>query len=128
MRPERPVSVLPLLKDDAWFGRIMWALVAGDDEPGVDAPVRPLQPRPGPSLKEAVALTELRGQILQAVLALREPWRATVVLRFLEGWPLLKVARVTRSPEGIAHRRVRRGLQWLRAALRSNPGRCENLR
>lgn len=127
MGAQVPEDIEPLLCDNAWFARITRALASGDEE-GVESPNRPLHPLPGASLDEAVSLTETRRDILDALLALKEPWRATVAFRFLEGWPIARVARLTRAPQGTVRRRVRRGLQWMRAVLHASEGTDEVVR
>lgn len=118
-----PADVEPLLHDNAWFARITRALVSGDGERHVDSPSIPLQPVLGPSPDEALALMEMRLDLLDAVLALAEPWRGTVAPRLLEGWPLQRISAVTHASEAIVRRRVRRGLEWIRIWLRSTDGK-----
>lgn len=66
---------------------------------------------------ELVARWEIRRQVVDAVLALDEPYRATLLLRFFEGLDLSEVAARQRVPLDTVKTRQRRALDMLRARL-----------
>lgn len=70
-----------------------------------------------PSAAEIVMREELRRELVEAVLALEEPCRSTIVLRFLEELPPREVARRLRCPVETVRTRTKRGLAMLRARL-----------
>jgi RNA polymerase sigma factor (sigma-70 family) len=65
----------------------------------------------------ALERLELHQAILQAVRELREPYRTTVVLRWLEELDPIEIARRTGVPVRTVHTRAGRALQMLRAKL-----------
>ncbi|MBL8749489.1 MAG: sigma-70 family RNA polymerase sigma factor [Planctomycetes bacterium] len=66
---------------------------------------------------EILASAELHRSLVDAVLALDEPYRSAIVLRYLEDLPLDDVARQLGVPGETARTRVKRGLERLRRAL-----------
>ncbi len=66
---------------------------------------------------EALERAELRRRVLEAVLALREPYRSTIVLRFLEEMRVDRVAELQGVPVGTVKTRSSRALQLLRERL-----------
>ncbi len=77
------------------------------------AAARPEATRPD----DAAARLEMERLLVEAVLALDEPYRSTVVLRFLDGLPVTEVARRQGVPTKTAETRLRRALEQLRARL-----------
>ena len=83
-------------------------------------------PTPHQVLEEEAA----RRRILEAVLALEEPWRAVLLLRFWEGRTLAEVAAQTGAPLETVRARQKRALRLLRQRLdrefgsRASWGRC----
>jgi RNA polymerase sigma-70 factor (ECF subfamily) len=77
------------------------------------------QPTPGdePSALHAVARLELQRRVLDTVLALDEPYRTTITLRFLEELAPREVARRMGVPVKTVHTRVDRGLARMRSRL-----------
>ncbi|MGH7149653.1 MAG: sigma-70 family RNA polymerase sigma factor, partial [Planctomycetota bacterium] len=75
------------------------------------------RPEPVPSTDEIVAREETRRRVVEAVLALEEPYRSAVVLRFYEDLPPRAIARRLGVPIETARTRVKRGLAHLRTRL-----------
>lgn len=70
-----------------------------------------------PDAADLVSEIELRREVADLLLALAEPYRAAVFLRFFRDLPLKEIAARTGVPISTAHARVQRGLALLRAAL-----------
>jgi RNA polymerase sigma factor (sigma-70 family) len=70
-----------------------------------------------PSTGEILAREETRQRVVAAVLALAEPLRTTLVLRYLEDLPPRTVAARMQTPVETVRARTRRGLELLRAEL-----------
>jgi len=70
-----------------------------------------------PSVESIRAREAARHAVVEAVLALDEPFRSAVLLRFLDGLPPRAVARALGVPVETARSRVRRGLEHVRARL-----------
>ena len=73
--------------------------------------------RPLPSTDELAARVELQRVIAKSVLALDEPFRSTVVLRYFEGLSSAEIARRAGVPAGTVRWRLKRGLDTLRVRL-----------
>jgi RNA polymerase sigma factor (sigma-70 family) len=75
------------------------------------------QPPPGtaPSTDELVARAELQRQLVERVLALREPSRSTVLLCYFEGLAPSEAARAMGVPAATMRSRLKRALEELRA-------------
>jgi RNA polymerase sigma factor (sigma-70 family) len=76
-----------------------------------------LAPRPDPpsSPEEAVARAELCRHAVDSLLALDDPYRATLIMRFFNEMSPEEVARAMRTPVETVRTRVKRGLAQLRA-------------
>lgn len=74
---------------------------------------REAQPTPDEALERA----ELSRALVEAVLALREPFRTAIVLAYFEGLSPAEVAQRTGVPDATARTRIHRGLALLRVAL-----------
>ncbi len=70
-------------------------------------------PEPGEILERESA----RRDVVLAVLALDEPWRSALILRFLDEQPPREVARRLGVPVETARTRIKRGLELLRMRL-----------
>ncbi|MBK9386225.1 MAG: RNA polymerase sigma factor [Planctomycetes bacterium] len=70
-----------------------------------------------PSALEAAAAFEVQRAVAEAVAALEEPFRTTVLLRTWENLPPREVARVMGCPVETVHSRTKRAHEKLRAAL-----------
>lgn len=66
---------------------------------------------------DLVARAETHDGLVRAVLALPEPYRSTILLRFFEGLLPKEIARRTATPIDTVKARLRRGLARLRADL-----------
>ncbi len=75
-----------------------------------------------PSTAEIVEREAARREVVEAVLALEEPCRSAVLLRYLEELPLRQVARRLGVPVETARTRIKRGLARLRRALDEKHG------
>jgi len=74
-------------------------------------------PTPVETPVEAVERAELRRKVVEAVLALDEPYRSTVILRFFEEQEIGTIARLTSAGEDTVRTRLRRGVLRLREQL-----------
>jgi len=70
-----------------------------------------------PEGDDVVIRAETQQRVVSAVLALDEPYRTTVLLRFFDDLPPRKVAERMGVPVATVHTRLRRGLDQLRARL-----------
>lgn len=66
---------------------------------------------------ERIARLELQQRVVASVLALSDPYRDTVVLRFLEEHSVAEIAELHGVPEATVHTRLRRALAQLRERL-----------
>ncbi|MCC7014271.1 MAG: sigma-70 family RNA polymerase sigma factor [Planctomycetes bacterium] len=81
---------------------------------------RELDPHPQaatPTPAEILEREALRREVIEALLALEEPWRETLVLHFLEELTTHAVAERMGVPHETVRTRVKRGLELLRARL-----------
>ena len=74
------------------------------------------------STLDVVARAEGQERLLRAVLALEEPFRSAILLRFYEDLSPSALAERTGVPVETARSRVRRGVERLRGALDTGPG------
>ncbi len=72
------------------------------------------RPEGGRSTVDIVAEAELHDRVVRAVLALEEPYRTTILLRFFENLPPRDVAERMGVPVETARSRVQRGVALLR--------------
>jgi RNA polymerase sigma-70 factor (ECF subfamily) len=75
-----------------------------------------------PSTTELVAEVDLQRGLSELVLALEEPIRTTVLLRYQEGHSSAEIARRQRVPAGTVRWRLKRGVDQLRAELDARHG------
>src|SRR5262245_58958505 len=71
---------------------------------------------------DAVAKIEEHGRVVRAVLALDEPYRTTVVLRFYEDLGATEIAARTGAPVETVRTRLKRGVAMLRIRLDAEHG------
>jgi len=74
-------------------------------------------PPPVETPHEAVERAELRRMVVEAVLALDEPSRSAVILRFFEERDVSDIARLTAANEETVRTRLRRGVERVRKEL-----------
>jgi len=72
---------------------------------------------PAPATAELVAKASMQREVVDAVLRLDEPYRTTVLLRFLEERSYQQIAEATATPIETVRTRIKRGLQQLRHDL-----------
>jgi RNA polymerase sigma factor (sigma-70 family) len=104
----------------AWLGAIARNVVRARMRSDVSRAAREefaSRPSPAESPEEAIERMELRRAVVDAVLALAEPYRSALVLRFFEELPRSEIARLTKSPEETVKTRIKRGLAQLREML-----------
>lgn len=114
----------PVLR--AWLSRALRNSVRGGHresarrrqrEGRVARPEGVLDPASAPELAENARL------VLEAVLGLAEPYRATVLLRYYEGFTAVQIAQKTGAQPGVVRKRLSRAHDQLRERLsRSHPG------
>ncbi len=75
-----------------------------------------------PSTGSLVARAEMQRAISEAVVALDEPMRTTILLRYIEELSSAEIARRQGVPEGTVRWRVKRGLELLRERLEERRG------
>src|SRR5688572_4834388 len=74
-------------------------------------------PSPVETPGEAVERAELRRMVVESVLALDEPYRSAVILRFFEEQEIAVIARLTSAGEDTVRTRIRRGVARVRELL-----------
>lgn len=79
-------------------------------------------PAPAPPAAELVERVEVQRRIAEAVLALEEPYRETVIRRFFDGARPAGIARLQGIPESTVRTRLRRALAKLRERLDRDHG------
>lgn len=75
-----------------------------------------------PAVDDVVAKAEAQRAVVDAVLRLREPYRSTLLLHYLEGMTLPAIATQQAAPLETVRARLRRGLQQVRAELDAEHG------
>lgn len=70
-----------------------------------------------PPTEEIVEREEIRRKVVRAVLALKEPYRSTILLRFYEDMPPRMIAKHFEVPVETVRTRVKKGLDLLRGHL-----------
>jgi RNA polymerase sigma-70 factor (ECF subfamily) len=117
-----PLADRPL---EPWLARVVrnlaWKRRRGEARRRLhEGAARAPEPAPGP---EATAeRLELQRTVLAAVEAVPEPFRTTVVERYLEGRSSAEIARALGLPEGTVRWRLKRGLEELRRRLDARCG------
>src|SRR5262249_39076778 len=104
----------------AWLATVVRRLVRRDrlDEQGrSEGEQRATRPHHQPAAHAVVARAALQHEISAAVLALDEPYRTALLLRFFEDRPPRAIAKATRVPVETVRTRVKRGLEALRTEL-----------
>ncbi|MGE3454944.1 MAG: sigma-70 family RNA polymerase sigma factor, partial [Kofleriaceae bacterium] len=75
------------------------------------------RPEPTPTPEELVARLEMQQQVARCVVALDEPFRSTLLLRYYEGCSAAEIARRDNIPAGTVRWRLKRGLDELRRQM-----------
>ncbi len=81
-----------------------------------------IRPPTAPSAEELVEQVEIVRALSDAVLALEEPYRRTVILRYFHDLSAAEIARRTGDPEPTVRSRLQRALVQLRESLDSRSG------
>lgn len=84
---------------------------------------RAARPEGVPATDDLVARAETQRALMAHVLALDEPYRSTLLLRFFEGLAPREIARRTQTPVATVQSRLARALHTLRARLDTAHGR-----
>ncbi|HUS30043.1 MAG TPA: sigma-70 family RNA polymerase sigma factor [Kofleriaceae bacterium] len=103
-----------------WLSRVVLNLVrmrARSDARRVKREAAVVVEDHAPSPAELVDRVELQRTLVDAVLALAEPYRATVLLHFVEGLSCAEIARRFQIPDGTVRRRLKVALDNLREQL-----------
>ncbi|TAH39392.1 MAG: RNA polymerase sigma factor [Planctomycetota bacterium] len=79
-------------------------------------------PEAQPSAADVIARGEALQRVVDAVMALPEPYRSVVLLRYFEELPPRRIARQLRSSDDAVRTQLRRGLEMLRKRLASDHG------
>ncbi len=118
-RPPRRESVRAwlgtVLRRTAAKGQRSAARRAGREE-------RAARPEAARATVDLVAQAELYERVVHAVLALPEPFRTAVLLRYFDGLPPREIARLTDAPVETVRARLRRGVEKLRAHFEETHG------
>lgn len=104
----------------AWLAQILRRLASRRAQSEQTRRVREQEhaPRdPAPATAELVAKASMQREVVDAVLRLDEPYRTTVLLRFLEERSYQQIASATAAPIETVRTRIKRGLQQLRQDL-----------
>ena len=80
------------------------------------------RPEPNPSAAETVARAELHAKLVQAVLALEEPYRETILWRYFEDLPAERIAERAGIDPATVRSRIARARERLRTALMERGG------
>ena len=76
----------------------------------------------GPEAEEVQGREQILRSVVDAVLALDEPYRTTILLRYFEGLPPREIARRQSVPVTTVKSRLKRGHDRLRTSLRGEFG------
>ena len=104
----------------AWLGTIARNVVRSDVRSRKAREARELAVEPAPPIEnphDAVERAELQRRVVNAVLALDEPYRSTLILRFFEEQDVSTIAQRTSTGEDTVRTRLRRGIERVRHAL-----------
>ncbi|MEQ1892105.1 MAG: sigma-70 family RNA polymerase sigma factor, partial [Planctomycetota bacterium] len=109
-----------------WLGAILrnrWRFTRRTDRRRGEREATRGAPEPSPSAAELAEQAEQQAVLARVVLALAEPYRATVLLRYFGGLTARVIARREGVPEGTVRSRLKRGLDQLRAELDERGGK-----
>src|SRR6185369_9999511 len=102
---------------EPWLGRVVrnlaWRRRRGESR-RADHEARAEPPRREPSPAETLERLDLQRAIVDAVRAIDEPFRTTVVLRYFEGKSSAEIAAAQRVPASTVRWRLMRGLEEVR--------------
>ena len=104
----------------AWFASVMRNVARLDHRSETNRRVREREVARGertPPTGDLVAEAELSKRLVEQVLALDEPYRQTLLLRYFKGRSAEEIARMEGVPASTVRNRMRRGLERLREKL-----------
>jgi RNA polymerase sigma-70 factor (ECF subfamily) len=104
----------------SWLGAVVRNFARQDhraDRRRVDRESASARPEATASAHETVEAVQVQRALFEAVLALDEPYRSSILQRYYEGLPPREIARRQRVPVKTVKTRLARGLERLRAAL-----------
>lgn len=104
----------------AWLVGVMRNLAAERRRAGARRTVREqvaARAEAVPSASDLVASVQLQRRVVDAVLALAEPYRSAVLLRFWENLPPARIAAAAGVPVDTVRTRIKRGLAMVRVRL-----------
>ena len=124
-RPPRETLGGPGLR--AWLARVTRAAAQrirrGDEARRMRERRSAAREEPAPSAYEVVERTSLQQELVAHVMELDEPYRAAVLMRFVDGLGAREIARRQGTTAANARQRVSRGLAMLRSRLDRAHGR-----
>lgn len=110
----------------SWLGAILrnrWRFARRSERRRSEREAAHGAPEPSPPAAELAEQAEQQAVLARAVLALAEPYRATVLLRYFGGLSARAIARREGVPEGTVRSRLKRALDQLRAELDERSGK-----
>src|SRR5688572_15136995 len=118
----RPVPALT--RPRAWLASVLRnaARMRTREHERRSARERRAAPEHAPSTDELAARAELEHLAVRAVLALEEPYRAALLLRYAQGLEPADIARALGVPASTVRNRIARGLEQVRARLDARHG------
>lgn len=109
-----------------WLARVLRSLLVQQHRKrapvSVDPEVTEAAARTEPAAADVVARASTTRAVVDAVLALEEPSRSVVLMRYLEGLPPRTIAERLGIPVSTVHTRIQRGLARLRSELDHSHG------
>jgi len=108
-----------------WLVGVVRNLVRREKRTSVRRQTREQQantPRTGRDPVDVIETEEARRRLVEALLALDEPYRTPLLLRFYDDLPPREIARRLGVPGSTVRTRIQRGLEQLRAKLDANHG------
>ena len=121
--PPRSGESVPVLR--AWLGQVARRLVIGGhrtESRRLERERRVARAEALPSASEIHAQEEERRIVVEALLALGEPFRTTLLLRYYRGLEPIEIARAMDVPDSTVRNRLARGLAQLKQKLEARQG------
>ncbi|MBK7641775.1 MAG: sigma-70 family RNA polymerase sigma factor [Planctomycetes bacterium] len=121
--PPRSGESVPVLR--AWLGQVARRLVIGGhrtESRRLERERRAARAEALPSASEIHAQEEERRIVVEALLALGEPFRTTLLLRYYRGLEPIEIARAMDVPDSTVRNRLARGLAQLKHKLEARRG------
>jgi RNA polymerase sigma factor (sigma-70 family) len=122
-RPPHSGESAPILR--AWLAQVARRLVIGGERAAsrrLERERRVARAEALPSASEIHAQEEERRIVVEALLALGEPFRTTLLLRYYRGLEPIEIARAMGVPDSTVRNRLARGLAQLKQKLEARQG------